>query len=101
MRRPGWTTDPAAPGLALFAAFVVGGFVAIALGWRVAARTLYVALQVPALVSGALGGLALVALGTAFATTQAGRRIAAQERADTDALLDELGGLVDSLRSRP
>lgn len=100
MTRPAWTRDPATPGLVLFGAFVVGGFVAIALGWRVAARTLYVALQVPALVSGALGGLALVALGAAFLTTQAGRRLAAQERAETDALLDEVAGLVAAVRSR-
>ncbi len=100
MKRPDWTRDPAAPSFALFAGLVAGGFVAIALGWRVAARTLLVPLQVPALVSGGLGGLALVALGAGLATVQAGRRLAAAERAETEDLLDEASALLDAVTGR-
>lgn len=100
MNRPAWLRDPAAPSLLLFGGLVLGGFLAITLGWRVAARTLLVPLQVPALVSGALGGLALIALGAGLANVQVGRRLAAQERAETEELLDVAAGLLDALDGR-
>jgi hypothetical protein len=100
VRRPAWLADPVAPSLLLFAGLVVSGFVAIGLGWRVAARTLFVPFQTPALVSGGLGGLALVVLGTCFASTQVSRRLAAAERAETEAVLDEAAALVEALRKR-
>jgi hypothetical protein len=100
MRRPDWTRDPATPSLLLFGALAGAGFAAIALGWRVAARTLYVGLQVPALVSGAMGGLALVALGAGLFATQTGRSLAAKERLETELLLDEAVALVDAVKGR-
>jgi hypothetical protein len=95
--RPRWLQDPAAPSLVLFAGLVLSGFVAIGIGWKVAARTPFVPLQTPALVSGAMGGLALVLLGTGLANVQIGRRLAAVERAETAALLDEAAALVETL----
>jgi hypothetical protein len=100
MRRPAWTRDPAAPSLLLYGCLVVGGFVAIALGWRVAARTLFVYFQVPALVSGGVGGLALIVIGSGLAATQVGRRLAAAERAETEDLLDEAASLLDVAKGR-
>jgi hypothetical protein len=100
MNRPDWTRDPLAPSLALFSCLVLAGFAAIALGWRVAARTLVVPFQVPALVSGGMGGLALIALGAGLASIQVGRRLAAEERAETEDLLDEAAALVDAMKSR-
>jgi hypothetical protein len=100
VRRPDWTRDPAAPSLALFGALVVGGFVAIGLGWRAAARTLFVPFQVPALVSGGVGGLALIVLGAGLAATQVTRRLNAQERSETEDLLDEAAALLDALKGR-
>jgi hypothetical protein len=96
--RPQWSRDPAAASLSLFAALVLGGFVAIYLGWKVAARTLYVGLQVPAIASGALGGLVLVGLGAGFASIQASRRLAAEERLETELLLDEAHALVAAVK---
>ena len=98
MNRPLWTRDPAAPSLLLFVGLAVSGFVAIALGWRVAARTLFVPSQVPAVVSGALGGIALLALGAGFFTVQVSRRLAAAERLETEALLDEAHALVAAFK---
>ncbi len=98
MRRPRWSKDPAAPSLLLFASLVVGGFVAIGLGWRVAARTLFVPFQIPALVSGAMGGFALVLLGAGLLSIQSGRRAAAVERAETEGLLDDMAALVEAVK---
>jgi hypothetical protein len=96
--RPGWSRDPAAPSFLLFAGLVVAGFVAMGLGWRVAARPLFVPFQIPALVSGALGGFALVLLGAGLLSIQSGRRAAAVERAETEALLDEVVALVEAVK---
>lgn len=98
MRRPAWLQDPAAPSLTLFAALVVAGFVAIGIGWKVAARTLFVPFQTPALVSGGMGGLTLILLGAGLANVQAGRRLAAVERAETEELLDEAAALVEAFK---
>ncbi len=100
MRTPAWLRDPVAPSLLLFVGVVVGGFVAIGMGWRVAARTVFVPFQTPALVSGGMGGLALVLVGTGFANVQAGRRLAAGERAETEALLDEASALVEAVKAK-
>ncbi|MCW2571947.1 MAG: hypothetical protein JWO88_2005 [Frankiales bacterium] len=100
MKRPAWTQDPAAPSITLFTGVIVAGFAAIGLGWRVAARTLFVPSQVPALISGGLAGLALVLIGAAFVTVQSDRRLAALERAETEDLLDEATALVAAVRSR-
>jgi hypothetical protein len=89
-----------APSLLVFGALVAAGFLAIGLGWKVAARTLFVPFQVPAVVSGGLGGLALVVLGAGLSTIQVGRRLAAQERAETEDLLDEAAGLMDAMRGQ-
>lgn len=97
MRLPSWMDDPATPSLLVFAGTVVVGFLAIALGWRVAARTLDVAAQVPALVSGAAGGLALVLIGAVLANVQVGRRLAAQERGELEDVIAETTALVDAV----
>lgn len=96
--RPAWSRDPLAGSLLMFGLIVVLGFVGIALGWRAAARTLIVPFQVPALVSGGLGGLALVVLGCGLAHVQVGRRLAAQERAENEDLLDDAAALLDVLK---
>src|SRR3954471_12979313 len=86
--------DPALPGVLLFGAMVVAGLVAIGVGWHASAYTLVVARQLPAVISGAMGGLVLVLLGAGLLTVQAGRRLAALEHAEIEALLDEAAALV-------
>jgi parvulin-like peptidyl-prolyl isomerase len=98
MRRPGWLQDPAASSLLVFAGLIVIGFVAIGIGDRSIARTLFVDVQVPALVSGGMGGLALILLGCGLCNVQAGRRLAAAERAEAELLLDEASLLVEAFK---
>lgn len=93
-----WWKDATTQGTLLFVALLSGGFAAIALGWKVAARTLFVPGQVPAVVSGGLGGLALVLLGAGLLSVHAGRSLAAQEREAFEELLDEAAGLVAAAR---
>lgn len=100
MKRPAFLAHPLAPSALLFAGLVLAGFAAIGIGWKVAARTLVVPFQTPALVSGALGGLALVLTGAALANIQAGRWFEAGERAEMDELLDEAAALLDVLDRR-
>lgn len=91
--------NPALPSLLVFAALIVAGFVAMGIGWRVAARTLDVSIQVPAVISGGVGGLVLVVVGTALFVSQTGRLRAADERADFDEVLDRASQMVQELRS--
>jgi hypothetical protein len=91
--------DPAVPSLVLFGAVAGAGFVAIFLGWLIASRTRFVPHQVPALVSGGLGGLALILIGGGLFAVQDRRRLAALERAEHEALLDEVLALSAAFRS--
>lgn len=86
--------DPALPGLLLMSALVATGFGVLYLGWRGAARTIYVALQLPELVSGAIGGLALIGLGIGLFNLQMTRRYAAREQELTDEIIDEVAAVV-------
>ena len=100
MKRPAWLQDPVVPSLMLFGSMIVAGFVAIFLGWKVAARTLVVSSQTPALVSGGLGGLLLVCVGSGLATVQVRRRLAAAEHAQTDRVLEDVEALVVAAKTR-
>ncbi len=70
------------------------GLVAIIAAWYGTAGTLYVAFQVPLLVSGGLGGLALIGAGLALVHIQMGRRDAALEQRLTGDVIDEIALLM-------
>ncbi|HWC36203.1 MAG TPA: hypothetical protein VG650_15460 [Mycobacteriales bacterium] len=91
--------NPALPSLVVFAALVAAGFVAMGLGWRVAARTLDVSIQVPAIISGGLGGLVLVVVGVTLFISQLGRLRAADERTEMHEVLDLTTEIVAELRA--
>ena len=91
----GFLRDPAMPGLILMGAMIVAGFVLLLLAWMSTARTVYVPLQVPHIVSGGLGGLALIGLGAGLFYVQWGRRDDAAKRRLTDELLDQAAALVE------
>lgn len=86
--------DPAVPGMALMIVLALAGFVALAYGWYGTARAIYVPLQFPEVVSGGLGGLALIGLGFGLLDMQVDRFHAARERRLTDDVLDEIATLV-------
>ena len=86
--------DHALPGLATMVGLVLLGVGAIVYAWYGAARVIYVPLQLPEVVSGGIGGLALIGVGLTLFDLQIGRRDAAHEKHLTDDLLDETAHLV-------
>lgn len=92
--------DPYVVSVLLLLALVTLGFLSIGLGWRVVARTLVVAYQLPGLVSGAMGGLALLAVGAALLSAQTSRWVAAQEGTELQGVLDEAAATVAAARAR-
>jgi hypothetical protein len=90
--------SPLAVALSSCALLVVGGGVAIAVGYVIAARTLDVFDQVPALVSGGIGGIALVLTGCVLGYVQIGRACAEQERAGDGDVLARIGALAELKR---
>lgn len=95
-----WLKDPLAPSMLTFLALVAGGFLAITLATLSVRGTLVVAFQVPAIISGGLGGLALIMLGAGLANAQVGRRLAAQEQLSSEAVLGEALAVADLLKGR-
>lgn len=83
----GLRRDPLTPSAVLLLGLVVGGFVAIGLAWNIVRLQPLVALQVPALISGGFGGLALIVAGCGLLHVQVGRRLAAlEDESETRAL---------------
>jgi len=68
--------------LVVLAGGVVAGFVAMVLGWRGVAGRTAVAEQLPYLLSGAFGGVALVGVAVGLLVIQTRRRAEALRRAD-------------------
>ena len=92
--------DPVTVSMWVAAGLVLAGFVAIALGWRGAAATLDVPVQVPYLVSGGLAGLALILGGVVLVLVQLGRREAADERELVAGVLAEAHAVFGKLERR-
>lgn len=82
------------------ALLVVGGIAGIGFGYVMVARTVNVFDQVPAMVSGGLGGIGLVIVGCVFGYVQIGRACSERERADEEHLLGRIGVLADLERRR-
>lgn len=82
------------------ALLVAGGAAAIAVGYVMVARSLDVFDQVPALVSGGIGGIALVITGCIFGYVQVGRACAEHERAEEEQVLRRIGSLAEIERRR-
>ena len=78
--------DPFTRSLVVSGLLIAAGFVAIWLGYRGAARSLLVAEQLPFLLSGGVGGLALIIAGAGTLAVQSSRYWTARERV----LLDEI-----------
>jgi hypothetical protein len=77
------------------AVLILGGAAAIIVGYVIAARTLDVFDQVPAIVSGGIGGIALIVTGCVLAYVQVGRACAERERTAEDGVLARIGALAE------
>lgn len=66
---------------------IAGGFAILALSWRGVARLMLVPLQLPFLVSGGVGGVALIGIGAAILGIQLARYQRAKERREIEDLL--------------
>jgi uncharacterized membrane protein HdeD (DUF308 family) len=97
MRNPPERVDQVAVSMWVAAGLVLAGFVAFALGWRGAAATLDVPVQVPYIVSGGLVGLALIVAGVVLVLVQLGRREAADERELVAGVLTEAHAVLGKL----
>jgi hypothetical protein len=87
---------PWAGGLAM-----VAGLYAIVLGWRGAATAASLALQLPFVVSGAFGGLALMVFGAALLHVDTSRRLAAEEVAALRDIVDSSAHAAIAMRDEP
>jgi TRAP-type C4-dicarboxylate transport system permease small subunit len=82
LKRLPTSADPWLVSIGVLLATVAAGFVAMVLGWKGAAARISVADQLPYVVSGAMGGLALVVFALAALVVQVRRRAEALRRAD-------------------
>jgi uncharacterized membrane protein YidH (DUF202 family) len=91
LRRIG--SDPFSRSIALSLALIAGGFAAFGVAWRGAARSVIVAEQVAFLVSGGLGGVALILAGSGILAVQSSRYWNARERLRLEELVTVAGKL--------
>lgn len=78
---------------------VLAGFVAIGLSWKGAAATLLVPVQMAYFVSGSLGGIALILLGTGVLHTQGLRWIEARQRLEIERTVREAERLLREIHA--
>jgi hypothetical protein len=91
--------DPGAQAMVVLALLAAAGFAMLVLAWRGAARTIYVPLQVPWLVSGGVAGLALIGMALGAWSIHEGRRRDAEHRAVMEDLVREAAELAEDVRS--
>jgi len=91
--------DPGITAVVVLGAIAAAGFVMFGLAWRGAARTIYVPLQVPWLVSGAVAGLATIGLAVGAWSIHVGRRQDAAHRAEVEEVVRLAAELADDLRT--
>lgn len=91
--------DPGVQAFVVLAALAVAGFVMLGLAWRGDARTPYVPLQMPWLVSGGVTGLALLGLALGAWSIHLGRRADAAHRAAVDEVVRDAIELAERVRT--
>ena len=92
-------SDPFNQSLVVLGLIAVAGIVMWGLAWRGVARTVYVPLQLPWIISGGLAGLGLLGLALAAWSIHLGRRQDAIHRAAVEDLVRTGATLAEELRS--
>ena len=92
--------DPFAVSVAVLVVLGVAGLAGLAAGWRGAAASLDVAVQLPYIVSGALGGLSVVGFAAGLLLIQLRRREEARRRAELDRVVRAAAALLAATRGR-
>jgi hypothetical protein len=92
--------DPFTMSVVVLGALALTGLIGLWAGWRGAAATLVVADQLPYIVSGVLGGLALLGLSLGLLLVQTRRRAEAQRRADLDRVVRAAADVLAAARAR-
>jgi hypothetical protein len=85
--------DSFARSIVISIALIAAGFVAIGLAWRGVARSVLVPEQLSFLVSGGIGGLALILAGAGTLAVQSSRYWNARERRQLDRLIARASAL--------
>lgn len=98
-RVPEQLRDPGVQAILVLALLGVAGFVMLGLAWRGAARTVYVPLQMPWVVSGGLAGLGLLGLAYGALSIHLARRQDAVHRAEVEDLVRSAATLAEELRT--
>lgn len=99
---PSWLVpfrDPGVRAIAVLVALAATAGVMFGLAWHGTARTLYVPLQMPWLVSGGLMGFALLGLALGAWSIHTSRRQSAEYRAVVDEVVREAAELAEELRT--
>jgi hypothetical protein len=99
---PTWVAalrDPGVQSALVLVALAIGGFVMLTFAWRGGARTPYVPLQLPWLISGGLAGLGLLGMALGSWSIHLGRRVDAEHRAAVEDLVHDASALAEDLRN--
>lgn len=92
--------DPFLASMAVLGVLVACSLVAVAMAWRGAAGTRDVSAQVPYIVSGAIGGLGLLAFGLGVMVVQLRRRDEAAQRQEVDRVVAAARELLAEVQGR-
>ena len=96
---PAALRDPGVQAMVVLALLAAAGFAMLGLAWRGAARTVYVPLQSPWVLSGGIAGLALLGMTLGAWSIHEGRRRDAEHRAVMEDLVREAAELAEDVRS--
>jgi len=91
--------DPYTVSVTVLVVLAAAGLAGIAIGWRGAAASLVVSVQLPYIVSGVIGGLALLGFSLGLLIVQVRRRREAERRADFDRVVRAAADLLATARS--
>ncbi len=99
---PPWVAalrDPGIRAVLVLFGLALAGFALLSLAWRGGARTPYVPLQMPWLISGGIAGLALIGAALAGWSIHLGRRSDAAHRLEVEDAVHDVATLCEEIRS--